>query len=140
LFRHDGSPKPAAAMLERLKHLLSVGRHDDPRNRADTGPVAAAYDQRNLVITGAADCLVLQKSDGSSVIAVWNEPPIDDGKGASLSPAAQSVTLDFGSPQRFGVHDLLGPAAPEFDTGRRVTLGLRGHPLLVELRSSPARN
>ena len=140
LFRHDGSPKPAVAMFERLKHLLSVGRFEDPRNRADTGPITAAYDPRDLTLGGPAEALVLQKSDGSTVIAVWNEPPIDDGKGNSLAPASQDVTLDLGSSQRFGVHDLLEPAAPEFESGRRVDVKLRGHPVLVELRPGSARN
>ncbi len=140
LFRHDGLPKPAVAMLERLKHLLSVGQFEDPRNRADTGPVTAAYDPRDLTLGGAAEVLVLQKSDGSSVVAVWNEPPIDDGKGNSLVPASQAITLDLGSTQRFAIHDLLEPAAPDFETGRRVSVRLRGHPVLVELRPGPARN
>ena len=149
LFRHDGTPKPAAVMLGHLKNLLSLGSYDDTRNLHDEGTFTPVYDAQALRLTGLTSpdqagqgYLIMPKSDGSTMIAVWNEPPIDDGKGRDLQPGPDPITLDFGSVQTFSVHDLLGPSpltgttarGTQFDTGRTVQLQLRGYPMLVELR------
>ena len=154
LFRHNGTPKPAAIMLGNLKHLLSLDTYDNPRNTADLEAVTPAYDASALAVSGMGDVgqagpgyLVMHKSDGSTMIAVWNEPAIDDGKGNSLAPAPRTVTLDFGSVQTFSIHDLLGatpltgttPRGTQFDTGRTTTVALRGYPMLVELRPSAGK-
>ena len=150
LFRHDGTPKPAAVLLGHLKHLLSLDLYDDPRNASDVQPFVPAYDARALAVSGIGatswrlppQTLVLHKSDGSTMIAVWNEPVIDDGQGRSLAPTLETVTLDFGSVQTFSVHDLMAaapltgttPRGTPFDTARSVALAMRGYPMLVELR------
>ena len=86
---------------------------------------------------------MIAKSDGSTIVAVWNEAAIDDGHGHDLDPPAQSVTLGFGKAVHFRVHDLLqsGQHASasqneRFNAGTSVGLALHGYPLLVEL--SPA--
>ena len=149
LFRRDGSPKPAAVMLGSLKNLLSLGDYEDPRNLRDAGPVPEGYDASALSVSGLRNAgqagpgyLVIYKTDGSSMIAVWNEPPIDDGKGGSNRPATNIVTLDFGSVQTFSIHDLMAsapltgttPRGTQFDTGRTTVVALHGYPMLVELR------
>ena len=149
LFHHDGTPKPAAIMLGNLKHLLSLGSYDDPGNLHDAEPFTPGYDAHALSVTGLTNAsqagpgyLVMPKSDGSTMITVWNEPPIDDGRGRNLEPEPDTVTLDFGSVQTFSVHDLLGPSpltgttagGTQFDTARTAQVKLRGYPMLVELR------
>lgn len=144
LFHRDDRPKPAAVMLGHLKQLLSLGSYDNPANDTDTGPLMPGYDPGSLSLEGppGVATLLLAKSDGTSLLAVWNEPPIDDGHGTSLVPAPTRLQLDFGSPQTFSVHDLLGPqplsgttpSGRAFDTARTVAIELRGSPLLIELR------
>ena len=149
LFHHDGSPKPAALMLEALKDLVSLNRYDDPRNVNDTAPFQPGFQAKNLTVSwpGAPaglspHVLVMAKSDRSSIIAVYDESPIDDGNGHSLTPPASQVTLDFGSEQVFSVHDPLGrtplvgttPGGGRFSRAVTLTLETRGYPLLVELK------
>lgn len=148
LFQRDGTPKPVVELLAGLQDLLSLGSYDDPRNAADTAPIPQVFDPQALAVPGltgegAADpsCLVMPKSDGSTLVALWNEPPIDDGKGREIEPAEHPVTADLGSTRRFVVHDLMAPdlragmqarrAAPR--TGRVAELVLRGHPVVIEL-------
>ena len=148
LFHHDGSPKPAAIMLSRLKDLLSLGRYDDPRNLADVASVTADHQPSPIKVSGTGDAalagvhaLVLAKSDGSSLLAVWSEPLVDDGKGNDVDPEGQTVNIDLGSVQSFSLHDLLnldakggarmqeGPVL----SARTLELTVRGYPMLVEL-------
>ncbi len=149
LFHHDATPKPAAALLAGLQDLLSIGHgYDDPGNAADHAAFPPAYNARALAVSGldapgAADpsCVVLAKSDGGTLVAVWNEPVIDDGHGHDVTPPGRVVGVDFGSVQRFVVHDLM---APDLQTGLRARrarpgrgrvaeLVLRGYPMLIEL-------
>lgn len=146
------TPKPAAVALHNVSNLLSLGNsHADPRNLADTAAFVPGYDGTTLKITGLRDAgsaghaLVMPKSDGSTMVAVWNEPVIDTGSGASLTPAANPVVVDFGSTQDFRVYDPTGGGG-EADFAARVTtasiatgrsrfvdLTLFGTPLLIEL-------
>ena len=149
LFHHNGSPKPAALMLEALKDLLSLSRYDEPRNATDTAPFQPGFDAKDLTVSWpgapaglAPHVLIMAKSDRSSIIAVYDESAIDDGNGHSLAPPATQVTLDFGSMQTFSVHDLLGrtplmgttPDGGRFSRADTLTLETRGYPLLVELK------
>ncbi len=149
LFHHDGTPKPAALMLETLKDLLSLGRYDDPRNATDTAPFEPGFDARNLTLSRVDDpagmlphVLVMAKSDRSTMIAVYDEAQVDDGKGHSIMPPPSRVTLNFGGPQDVLVHDLFvhTPQAGARSDGRQftraatLTIETRGYPLLVELK------
>ena len=147
LFYHDQTPKPAAIMLARLQHILSLGKYDDPRNLTDTGRFVPGYNTQALVVTGLTNVgqagpgyLVMPKSDGSTIIALWNEPVIDDGKGQSVTPPDNRVTVDFGSAQTYIVHDLLASElsanATERHTDRMAAINLRGYPILIELLPS----
>lgn len=148
LFHHDGSPKPAAMMLSRLKHLLSLGCYEDKRNLTDTGMFVPAFNAQALTITGLVTpgqagpgYLVMPKSDGSTMIAVWNESVIDDGKGQAVTATDNRVSIDFGSTQTYTVHDLIDaslmtvskPQVLRSDTGRNTNITLRGYPILIEL-------
>ena len=154
LFHRDGTPKPAARMLRGLQDLLSLGSYDDPSNASDSGPVPNAFSPQGLIVPGLTgpnpddpSCVVLPKTDGSTLIVLWNEPSIDDGKGHDMVPANRSIALDFGSAQRFAVHDLMdadlqsGMAARRgrASTGRGADIVLRGYPLVIELMAPGRR-
>ena len=152
------TPKPAAIALHNVSNLFSLGNsYGDPRNLADTASFVPAYSGAGLRVTGlqeagSAGCaLVLPKSDGSTMIAVWNEPVIDTGSGVSATPAADPVVIDFGSAQKYRVYDPTGgggladfvahaTTAPiASGSGHSVGLTLYGTPLLVELKSRKGR-
>lgn len=153
---YDGdrtTPKPAALALHNLANLLSLGNsYSDPRNLTDTGAFVPAYDAAGLRVKGLTDAgsaghaLVMPKSDGSTTVAVWNEPTIDTGSGVSTTPTANPVTVDFGSVQDYRVYDPTGgigvadfiarattvPIAS--GSGHSVDVTLYGTPLLIELK------
>lgn len=151
------TPKPAAVALHNLSDLLSLGNSArDPRNRADTKAFTPAYDAAGLKVSGLRDAgsaghaLVMPKSDGSTIVAIWNEPMIDTGAGVSVTPTANAIVVAFGSEETYRVYDPTGgggvadfaarattlPIAS--GTGRSVALTLYGTPLLIELRSRKA--
>ena len=147
------TPKPAAIALRNLSNLLSLGNsYADPRNATDTMPFEPAYTGANLRLTGLRDAgsagsaLVLPKSDGSTMVAIWNEPLIDTGSGISVTPQANRVDVDFGSSHDFDVYDPTGGGGvadftaqvstrPIFSgSGASVSLFLFGTPLLIGLK------
>ena len=148
LFHQDGTPKPAAIMLRGLQDLLSLKSYGDPSNAVDNRPVPNVFDPRGLTVPGLTgsnpddpSCLIMPKADGSTLIAVWNEAPVDNGKGQDVAPADKTIAVDFGSAHRFAVHDLIDPdllsgmadrrGRPA--TGRGAHIVLRGYPMVIEL-------
>ena len=83
----------------------------------------------------------MPKTDGSTLIAVWNEPSVDNGKGQDVAPGDKTIAVDFGSTQRFAVHDLIDPGLLSGmadrrgrpATGRGAHIVLRGYPMVIEL-------
>jgi len=153
-FGDMADPKPAAIALHNLSNLLSLGnRFADRRNLSDTSPFSPAYSGDDLRISGlqsagsAGQALVLPKSDGTTIIAVWNEPTIDTGSGISVRPPANPVSVEFGAVYDYNVYDPTGGGGlPDFTaratttpitsgTGAGVQLTLFGIPLLIELKA-----
>lgn len=154
LFYPDGSPKQGAIALRNFQDLISLGLdRNASANFADTATFTPAYSGSSLSVTGltnagtAGSTMVMPKSDGSTMIAVWNEPPIDTG-GASTSPAADAVTVSFGSSQNYRVYDPTGgggvadftaavnKAPIASGSGSSVNITLYGTPLLIELQAA----
>ncbi|CAO4171963.1 hypothetical protein [Methylorubrum populi] len=149
----DGTtPKPAAVALHNMADLLSLAnRHSDPRNLSDTADFIPGYDGTGFSISGLRDAgsaghaLIMPKSDGNTMVAVWNEPLIDTGSGVSVAPTANPVVVDLGSTRRYRVYDPTGGggaadfvAQPTTEpiasrAGRFVELSLYGTPLLIEI-------
>lgn len=147
----DGRPKPAAVAVRNLMALLALGRdYEDARNDADTAAFSYGYDGAGLSISGLTDAsvsgsyLVMPKSDGSAMVAVWHEPePLDSG-GVSRAIPANAVTVALGVSRGWRVYDPTGTAggtqaatattAPiASGNGAGVPLTLRGHPMLIEV-------
>lgn len=151
LFYPDGTPKQGAIALRNFQDLVSLGLdRNAAANFTDTTAFNAKYDGSTLTVTGLTNAgtsgskLVMPKSDGSTIIAVWNEPPIDTG-GASTSPTANPVTVNFGSTQTYKVYDptggggvadftaQVGKTPIASGTGASVNVTLYGTPVLIEL-------
>ena len=153
-FHGEGlEPKPSAVALHNLSNLLSLGNdRADPRNLFDTAAFVPAYDPAGLRVMGLEDAgaaghaLVMPKSDGSTIVAIWNEPMIDSGSGFSITPRANPVSVDLGSAHDYVVYDPTGgggeadftarPTTAPIASGSGQTVGLTlyGTPLLVELK------
>ena len=149
LFWPDGSPKPGAIVLRNLQDLLSLHLNaDHPDNLTDTALFTPGLDPSAVRVTGitpGGGWLVLLKSDGTTLVVPWNEPPIDTG-GAATSPAANSVTVDLGVWRTWAVYDPTGGAGQvDFTatrsvvpiargTGRMVPVTLYGAPMVVEVQ------
>jgi hypothetical protein len=151
LFWPDGTPKPGAIVMKNLTNLLSLGLDSsNTANLTDTGTVTPAWNSSGLTVTGltsagtSGSSMVLNKSDGTSMVALWNEPPIDTG-GAATTPIVNNVTVDFGSVQTWRVYDPTGggnvanftatASVTPVATGRSQTVpvALYGSPMLVEV-------
>ena len=119
LMRPDGSPKPAGAALHNLTTLL-----------ADAGSDAATFATGSLAYTlagttGADSTMLLQKSDGSHWLALWNE----------TAGAPHTVTLTLANPALVRVFDpLTGTAATQTaHNAATLAVSVPDHPVLVEI-------
>jgi len=90
LLRADGSEKPAYLSLRSMMHLLA-----DPGASYTTGKLAWS-------MTGASSDvhhLLLQKRDGTFLLALWIEEPCYDVDAQTyLTVPPQNITLQFGNP------------------------------------------
>jgi len=90
LLRADGSEKPAYVSLQSMMHLLA-----DPGTSYTTGKLAWS-------MKGAASDvhhLLLQKRDGTFLLALWIEEPCYDVNAQTyLTVPTQNITLQFGNP------------------------------------------
>lgn len=133
LFRQDGSPKPAATALHNLHTIL-----------ADTGQDGRTFMTRSLRFAAdgvpynhTGNTLAIEKSDGTIIIAIWNEQQLWDPNTRSETALRHvSVRVSFPEPQiTVLLHDPLLGTQP-IDTWHDVselTLDLTDHPLLLVL-------
>ena len=136
LFDYRWGAKPAARALANLKSLLSDSR------RTFTAKVPA-YSVSGLNNAGAAgSSLSLSKSDGSTFLVVWNEPPIWDPKtNAAVIPPADRVVVTFGGHYSYKVYDpLVGPRAIAVGYGSEVAVNVLGSPILVQIGPTHPRH
>ncbi len=128
------TPKPQAMALANLGNIMSLGnQYSLASNFTDTATFAPTYSGADLTVTGltnpgsAGSLMILPKSDGSTVIAVWNEQsPNDNNTGGTTSPTitATPVTVNFGSSQTYNVFDPTGNAGSGANTASKMTLPL----------------
>jgi len=131
LFNANGTAKPAATALHNLTALL-----------ADTGSAAASFTPTGLSyqLSGTISTdhsMLMEKSDGSFWLAVWNEARLSGPTSpAAISVANHSVTLTLGNAaQSVEVYDpLTGTAAIQTASNTStISLSLPDHPILVEI-------
>lgn len=129
IFDYRWRVKPAAQALANVKNLLR-----DTTTRFT--PRVPKYRVTGVADAGAAgDCLSISKSDGSTFLVVWNEPPIWDPKAnAPVAPREDPVRVDFGGDYSYRVYDpLVGLGPVKQGRGSGVSVGLRGSPLLIRV-------
>ncbi len=136
LFRFDGSAKPVANALHNLTTIL-----------ADTGPSAAtfathtaSYSLSGLPFT--ASSMLLEKSSGAHIIAVWNEEDLwNETTGTEIASKHYTATVTFDR-----VYDTVLVFDPTRGTDAITTLrnvssvqlDVASHPLLVQLGAAAA--
>jgi len=131
LLSNDFTPKPA---FTALKNLLSLVGRGDRRSPLRPLRIEMAGAQ------GQVRRLVLQKPDGSYVVALWRLASVwDADRRRPLRVAARSVTVELPDAARVASADPLASPAlrPLALHGGRVRVRLAGEPLL--LRVTPRR-
>ena len=133
LFDYTGAAKPVATAIHNLTGILAGG--------AGGGALTPLnYTLAGLPSTG--NSLLLQKADGSYVVAVWAEPQIWNNTTHS-EIAAPSKTVTLSLPTSYGavqVFDPLTGTTPisSFSSVSSVQFTLTDHPILISLASPGA--
>ena len=124
------TPKAAATAIKNMQTILG-----------DSGSTALTFTPGTLnsSIVGLPSTgfdFLLQKSNGTWDIVVWNEPQIwDDATHAQVTPSVATVTVDLGSMfAAVNVYDPVNSATPISTASKvnSVTLTVGAHPLFVE--------
>lgn len=131
LFRHDLSPKPSATGIGNMVALL-----------ADEGPRRKDFELRDFAFLAqgvpyghTGNTLVLAKSDGTRIVAVWNQQQLWDPDTRKATPA-RKVRVEMVLPRgRILVHDPIAGAGPimTLEDASRLVLELEDRPLFVVL-------
>jgi len=126
LFNADGTAKPAATDIGNLVSLLS--------DKGTATPGTLSYSLSGL--PGTASSMLLQKSDGTFDIVIWNGGATLYNGTADVTPPTAAVTVTFGGvQQRVSVYDpITGRAALQsVANAGSVTFGLSADPVIVEV-------
>ena len=136
LFDYTGAAKPVATAIHNLTTLMQ----DSGAQATTFTPSSFTYSIMGLPSTG--NSLLLQKSDGTNFIAVWNEPQIWNSATASeVATPDQFVTVKLGKTYAsVKVFDPLSgtQAISQFSNVSSVTIDVTDHPLLVEVDPATA--
>ena len=131
LFRHDGRPKLAAGALHAMSAILA----DPGRERRTFRTRPFAFKAVGVPYNHTGNTLALQKSDGTNVLAVWNEQQLWDPDTRTGTPVRSFPTrVEFGTSYRtVVVHDPLVGADPvrTLHDVSGLDLDLTDHPLFV---------
>ncbi len=128
LFNADGTAKPAATDIGNLVSLLSG------TGTATATPGTLSYSLSGL--PGTASSMLLQKSDGTFDIVIWNGGATLYNGTADVTPPTAAVTVTFGGVQQHvSVYDpVTGRAALQsVANAGAVTFGLSADPVIVEV-------
>ena len=134
LFDATGAAKPVAVALHNLNAIL-----------ADTGAQAERFVPAPLSYTLAGQdsttsSLLLQKSDGTYILAIWDEQPIwNAANGTQIVPIGHQVTLSLaGTGDRaIALHDpMSGEQAVATVTGTTATFTLSDHAVLLSISAT----
>jgi hypothetical protein len=131
LFAFDGDPKPAASAIHNLTTLLR-----DPGSDAESfQPGRLSYSVSGLSAKG--DSLVIQKSSGTFVIVIWEEPDIwDEDADRPILAATRRIRLGLESDvSEVRIYD---PLIGTFPIGavqgtNEIVVDVSDHPIIVEV-------
>ena len=134
LFRYDHAAKPAATAIHNLTAILTA--------RAPGAVNAAAKAQLDLSVAGlpeTATAILLQRADGTFILALWNEVPFwawDAQSSHPVTAAPVPVTVTLAQRARsVQVFDPLTAATPleTQHASNAVTVEVADHPILVAI-------
>ena len=133
LFRTDGSAKPAATDIGNLLRLLS-----DPAGSASRPLGSLAYGIAGLPST--ASSMLLQKSDGTFDLVVWNGGATLCNGTSDVTPPTSNITVSFAAAQSVSVYDpVSGLAASQSSANAAsVSFGLSKDPVILEIKPAAA--
>jgi len=127
LLRHDFTPKPAYSALKNLLAVVGRGERRSPLRPLRIDMPGPEGDVRRLV---------LQKPDGTYVVALWRLASVwDADRRRPLPVVARSVALELpGAARVASANPLTSPALrPLALSGGRVRVKLAGAPLLLHV-------
>ena len=125
LFRLGNTAKPAVEAIHNLTRFLAdVG----------TAPRSLVYRLDRLPATG--NSLLLNKADGSFILAVWNEAPVwDAARLMPLNPSPVDVTVTLGSAASVDAYDpLTGVTLALGASATSVAVSVPDHPILLMIK------
>ncbi len=130
LFTSDGTPKPAATAVRNLLTLLA----DNATGASSFQPGAMKYSLTGLPSGG--DSFLMEKSDGSYWLAVWNDTRLSGPvTPADIAVPPTPVSINLGFSADIEVFDpLTGTSVIQAANGvNNITISLPDHPVLVEI-------
>ncbi|MET7245588.1 calcium-binding protein [Methylobacterium sp. EM32] len=132
LYYGDNSPKPSARALHNVETILNDG-----------GSTAATFTPGSLdyTLTAPSDVrsLLMQKSSGEFVVALWREPDVwNEATMQAITPSGETVKLQLGAAADASIYDpLAGAAATRTAAGvRSLDLTVVDHPVFVTLTAT----
>jgi hypothetical protein len=139
LFHFNGAPKPSATAFHNLTTLLA----DDRANRHSFQPESFAFTALGVPYNHTGNTLALHKSDGTHVIAVWNEQQLwdpDTQKVTEIKHFPVIVDLQKNYDTVLVFDPMIGTeAVGTWHNVSKIDLDLTEHPLLVMLPPTPGR-
>jgi serralysin len=132
LFRFDGTAKPAATMLARVRSILGAGQ---------PSPGHLSFQVKGLPSTGHQ--LLLHRADGSFALALWTEAYLwSRFEHADLRSPVTPVTVQFDSPiSSVTIEDpiLDSPGNPLSLDGHKVVVSIPDHPVFLLIEPTQRR-
>ena len=90
MFRFDGSAKPVATAFHNLSTILA----DDSAAAASFATRPVSYSVQGLPFTGSS--MLLEKADGTHLVAVWNEEDLwNEAQGTEIASAQFNVRVNL---------------------------------------------
>jgi len=131
IFNADWTPKPAAIALHNLTTLL-----------ADTGTGGVAPGKLSYALSGEPSSVqtsLMEKSDGTFVLAIWNDVQLQNTSGVDVPVASVAVTLTLSKAyESINIYDpLTGTTVEEsFANAQTVQIMVPDHPILIEISNT----
>jgi hypothetical protein len=132
LFRADGTPKPAATAIHNLTTILAD---------AGTGAVPlGSLDYTVNWLPWSASTLLLEKSDGTFELVIWNgrAPVYENGAAVTVPTSTVNVTLGQTASSIRLFDPLMGTGAiSSLQNASSVTFDLTSDPIIIEMKFAP---
>ena len=124
IFRYDLTPKPAATAIQ---NMIDVLRDKEKGRTRDLTYTIAGEGAHNYN-------LLMQKSDGSHVLALWREEDMwDYVNGVYVSTPNVPVTVTFDGDKKLSVYNPLVGKTPQVTYGKTLSVDTLDSPLLIKV-------